>query len=295
MGKDAKRVLLVAKESCERSRRFLEDRIAGTLWRIDRSLYVDTMQTSKRLDPYGYDLMIVAGGDGTMLRASSLFPSLDTAPPPILPFSLGTLGFLLPFPTPRISKTRGLEARLQRALQFKLPMVDRERLLVEEEAGHGQYSALNEVCLHRGHRPRMIRMQCSLGSALLTEAVADGMLVSTPTGSSAYALSAGGPLVHPQVPGLLLTAVCPQALSFRPLLLPLHSDIHLRLVEKKQSNGATLSIDGVVVDEAFSADTPLSIRRHPQPLRVLHRTPDLNDEWARKLSSSLSWSASLTR
>ncbi|KAJ9631824.1 NADH kinase pos5 [Taxawa tesnikishii (nom. ined.)] len=95
--------------------------------------------------------------------------------------------------------------------------------------------AMNEVLLHRGRAPHLSIISIYVGGRFLTEAVADGMLISTPTGSTAYSLSSGGSIVHPLVSSLLLTPICPRSLSFRPLVLPANTPITLRLSEKNRS------------------------------------------------------------
>ncbi|KAF2457040.1 hypothetical protein BDY21DRAFT_371882 [Lineolata rhizophorae] len=105
--------------------------------------------------------------------------------------------------------------------------------------------ALNEVLLHRGSAPHLLHLSIYIGSYFLTEAVADGMLISTPTGSTAYSLSAGGAIVHPLVPSLLLTPVCPRSLSFRPLVLPARAPVTLRLSQAPESGA------GGALEEAY--------------------------------------------
>jgi NADH kinase len=105
--------------------------------------------------------------------------------------------------------------------------------------------AMNEVIIHRGRNPHLTILDVFIGGKFLTSAVADGMIVSTPTGSTAYSLSSGGSIVHPLVSSLLLTPICPRSLSFRPLVLPAHSPISLRLSSKNRADEVEVSIDGV--------------------------------------------------
>ena len=103
---------------------------------------------------------------------------------------------------------------------------------------------MNEVIIHRGKNPHLAVVEVFVGGRFLTEAVADGMIVSTPTGSTAYSLSSGGSIVHPLVPSLLLTPICPRSLSFRPLVLPATAPISLRLSAKNRGREVQVSIDG---------------------------------------------------
>ena len=116
---------------------------------------------------------------------------------------------------------------------------------LRSDDGGGDVHALNEVLIHRGASPHLAIVEVFVGGRFLTEAVADGVLVSTPTGSTAYGLSAGGSIVHPLVPSLLLTPICPRSLSFRPLVLPARSPVLLRLSEKNRGREVVVSIDGV--------------------------------------------------
>lgn len=111
--------------------------------------------------------------------------------------------------------------------------------------------ALNEVIVHRGSSPHLKIIDVFVGGRFLTEAVADGMIISSPTGSTAYSLSSGGSIVHPLVPSLLLTPICPRSLSFRPLVLPANTPITLRLSKKNRGREAEVSIDGHRISEGI--------------------------------------------
>ena len=103
---------------------------------------------------------------------------------------------------------------------------------------------MNEVIIHRGADPHLAVVEVFVGGRFLTEAVADGMIISTPTGSTAYSLSSGGSIIHPLVSSLLLTPICPRSLSFRPLVLPATTHVTLRLSEKNRGRSMEVSIDG---------------------------------------------------
>ena len=113
-----------------------------------------------------------------------------------------------------------------------------------EESASGDIHAMNEVIIHRGANPHLAIIQVFIGGRFLTEAVADGMIISTPTGSTAYSLSSGGSIIHPLVRSLLVTPICPRSLSFRPLVLPSNTPITLRLSEKNRGRDLEVSIDG---------------------------------------------------
>ncbi|KAF2747715.1 ATP-NAD kinase [Sporormia fimetaria CBS 119925] len=232
------------------------------------------------------DVICTLGGDGTILRASSLF-SHAASVPPILSFAMGTIGFLgewkfkeykrafrevymsgahdAYFPlsdsssktSPSYASMRGKSMGHQRTARILLrnrlkvgvfgPTGDRINATDQE----GDTYALNEVIVHRGSSPHLKIIDVFVGGRFLTEAVADGMIISSPTGSTAYSLSSGGSIVHPLVNSLLLTPICPRSLSFRPLVLPAETPITLRLGEKNRGREVEVSIDGKRISEGI--------------------------------------------
>ncbi|KAH8550914.1 ATP-NAD kinase-like domain-containing protein, partial [Umbelopsis sp. PMI_123] len=179
------------------------------------------------------DFAITLGGDGTMLHISSLFPK---AAPPVLSFSLGTLGFLMPFDiqnyrsvlTNIVEYHNDLSLLLRMRLFCSLHLPNGERL-VRDGVEICDRQVMNELTLHRGRSPHLTAVECFVDGQYLTDAIADGLIISTPTGSTAYSLSAGGPIVHPSVDTLMMTPICPRSLSFRTVLLPTSSRIQLKV------------------------------------------------------------------
>lgn len=205
------------------------------------------------------DVLVSMGGDGTILHAASLFSTCRTVPP-ILSFAMGTLGFLGEFrwnsyPAAFSSLCNSTTAAVD---MQPIMALRRNRLKVgvfSASGGRiggewGEYEgiedahAMNEVSLHRGRDPHLAILDIFIGPHFLTEAVADGIIVSTPTGSTAYSLSSGGCILHPAVSSLLVTPICPRSLSFRPLVLPEDVDITLRLSDKNRSREVEVSVDG---------------------------------------------------
>ncbi|KAL2162882.1 hypothetical protein VTH06DRAFT_6718 [Thermothelomyces fergusii] len=280
------------------------------------------------------DLVTTMGGDGTILRAASLF-SMHHSVPPILSFSMGTLGFLgewkfgeykrawrecymsgcpvavedLGDPHTRTAvagtqagehsdfsplaswdvvrgngQCMGLDRTSKILLRNRLRVgiYDSEGRSINEQLlptsvaepdlgppsgsssgssssstnGHGggggggivqkppYLHAVNEVSIDRGSHPHLAIIDIYVNGHFLTEAVADGILISTPTGSTAYSLSAGGSIVHPLVKSLLITPISPRSLSFRPLVLPLHTKVVLKLSKRNRGRELPVSIDG---------------------------------------------------
>ena len=226
--------------------------------------------------PYGesmtsrVDLVVTFGGDGTLLHASSLY-SNDTSVSPILSFSLGTLGFLTTHNPDSYATAfdrlyhSGPSGGATKSKEFaKVQMRQRLRVLLPPLTSASYLSkprpsvihALNEVLLHRGSTPHLTNINIRISPydptspdlrqpQPLTTSISDGILLSTPTGSTAYSLSAGGSIVHPSVPAILLTPICARSLSFRPLILPDNVEVELSL-DNMARGSAEISIDGLL-------------------------------------------------
>ncbi|KAF2086805.1 ATP-NAD kinase [Saccharata proteae CBS 121410] len=253
------------------------------------------------------DLIATLGGDGTILHAASLYAGLSRVPP-ILSFSMGTLGFLGEWKFAEykrafrevymsgasalldssLDRTRSTAEEAATAITGATPdpwsnyrgkfmgsnrtarILLRHRLEVSvapplsspssisRKTGHSY--ALNEVILHRGSDPHLTHIDILINNRFLTSAIADGIIISSPTGSTAYSLSSGGCIVHPLVSSLLLTPICPRSLSFRPLVLPSNSVVTLRLSEKNRSKTVDVSVDGVKLAEPLVEGMEVSVR-----------------------------------
>lgn len=255
------------------------------------------------------DMVTTFGGDGTILHASSLFAASDVVPP-ILSFSMGTLGFLGEWKFTEYKRafrevymsgaglgdredilrsatashatkigqpgvqtgwssirgksmgaTREAKVLLRNRLKVGVFDADGNRL---SSNGHSTSAsrdvhAMNEVIIHRGKDPHLAVVKVYVGGRFLTEAVADGMIISTPTGSTAYSLSSGGSIIHPLVSSLLLTPICPRSLSFRPLVLPASTPITLKLSEKNRGREVEVSIDGIRRKDGIGVGTELRV------------------------------------
>ncbi|KAE8148235.1 ATP-NAD kinase-like domain-containing protein [Aspergillus avenaceus] len=253
------------------------------------------------------DLIVTLGGDGTILHASSLFSRCHNVPP-VLSFSMGTLGFLSEWKfaeykrafrevymsgaglgdrasvlessrsTAIVNQAVSGEATGWSSVRGKMMGSSRgARILMRNRLKVGLFTAngepvqhepchisrqhtwdsqgvyvMNEVLLHRGKEPHLAVVDVYVGGRFLTEAVADGIIISTPTGSTAYSLSSGGSIVHPLVASVLLTPICARSLSFRPLVLPSSTPITLRLSEKNRGRELEMSIDGVNMGQGMA-------------------------------------------
>ncbi|KAJ7928475.1 ATP-NAD kinase-like domain-containing protein [Mycena leptocephala] len=249
------------------------------------------------------DLVVTLGGDGTILHASSLF-SAD-AVPPVLSFSMGTLGFLLPFHIDDFAKA------LESVYQGKATILDRMRLactfynedLSKKNDDGDAWQVMNEIALHRGASPHLNTIDIYVDGQHLTEAVSDGLIVSTPTGSTAYSLSAGGPIVHPSLSALVLTPICPRSLSFRPLVFPSSSSITLRIGDRSRAP-AGVSMDGRA-SRTLNPGESVTVHASPYPVPCINRSsiaeedsevhegapPGKEDDWVRDINNLLQYNA----
>jgi len=205
----------------------------------------------------GYILAFSLGGDGTALFAARNFSPRGV---PILPINLGTLGFIAGV-DPRDWKqvfTRWLEGTttLSRRLMLQVAV---------ERRGEDLFTCLclNEAVISATENGRMIRLEVRSGDLSLGQYRADGLITATPTGSTAYSLAAGGPLLDPEVEAFILTPICPFGLSYRPLVLPAEEPLTLR-VEEGQRSGVLLTADGRE-KRALEPGEVVHIRKAPLP------------------------------
>lgn len=188
--------------------------------------------------PEGCDLVIVLGGDGTLLSAARAIGQREI---PLFPVNLGGLGFLTAISIDEVF------SELTRALCGE-HRVARRRFLHCEIKREGEvaasYLALNDVVLTKGALARMIDLDAYADDQLIAAYKADGLIVATPTGSTAYSLSAGGPIIFPTVPAICLTPICPHMLTNRPVILPATSVV--RVLSRAADGSVFLTIDGQI-------------------------------------------------
>jgi len=182
------------------------------------------------------DLLLVLGGDGTLLAAAR-----EAAPRgiPVLPINLGSLGFLTSFTLGELYSA--LEGTLAGQLAASERVMLNASLMREGETIESQL-VLNEAVITKGALARMIEIELSIDEDFVCRYRADGLIVATPTGSTAYSLSAGGPIVHPAVESIILTPICPHTLSDRPLVVGDTCNVEMRL--RGAAESVYLTLDG---------------------------------------------------
>src|SRR5437016_5146934 len=199
--------------------------------------------------PEGCDLVIVLGGDGTLLSAARAIGRREI---PLFPVNLGGLGFLTAISVDE------LYPELERALRGE-HRVAKRKLLNTAVMRNGEvaasYDALNDAVLSKSSIARMIDLEAFVDDQFVCTYKADGLIIATPTGSTAYSLSAGGPIIYPSVPAICLTPICPHMLTNRPVLVPETSVI--RVISHGEDESVYLTIDGQIGEPLRPADVVL--------------------------------------
>jgi NAD+ kinase len=206
------------------------------------------------------DLLLVFGGDGTMLRAAREIAGSRT---PILGINIGSLGFLTAV------QSANLASALARVWKGEFEFESRA-LLEGSGRCHGRVvrqTALNDLVISRGIASRLIELDVCVNGDSLTRYRCDGLIFSSPTGSTAYSLAAGGAVVFPTAEVLALTPICPHTLSNRSLILPLTARLDVKVISPRPAT--IFSADGQVVTELSSGDT-ITIRRSRKSVRLMH-------------------------
>jgi NAD+ kinase len=227
------------------------------------------------------DAVLALGGDGTMLAAVRSLHGLNK---PLIGVNIGSLGFM----------TSVSEQDMERALRCLRDetYIVSERSVAEcvvRTAGGEieQYRALNDVVVSSGASSRVVRLEVSAGESLVTTYVCDGLIVSTPTGSTGHSLSSGGPIMLPETHAFVISVICPHTLSSRPLVVPDQTVIRVRVCAAMHDH-LRLSVDGQVGRELKSDDV-VEVRRCERNVRFLH-LPDY--DYFSVLRRKLNWSGS---
>ncbi|MFQ5470826.1 MAG: NAD(+) kinase [Gammaproteobacteria bacterium] len=224
------------------------------------------------------DLAVVIGGDGTLLNAAR---SLADHNVPIAGINLGHLGFLTD-----ISPSNMLD-HIDEILNGQY-LIEERFLLHAKIIRDGEYisesDAFNDVVVHKWNVARMIEIETYVDGKFVYSQRSDGLIVSTPTGSTAYALSAGGPIIHPTLNAMVLVPVCPHTMSNRPIVVDGNSQVEV-IVREHRSDSAQVTCDGQITFGLISGDH-IQIRKKDNPVRLVH--PSQHDHFE-ILRAKLHW------
>jgi NAD+ kinase len=223
-----------------------------------------------------FDLVIALGGDGTLLRAASWVGERAI---PVMGVNLGNLGFLAAYGAAE------LDSALAAAVAGELSWQARLRMDVEVVRGGeplATSTGCNDAYVKHGESPRMLTLRTDVGAAHVADVRADGIIVSTPMGSTAYNLAAGGPIVDANTMTWALTPICPHSLTHRPVVVDADEDIVITYAGPENGGAATLSVDGLWTWPLAVGDD-VRIRRAAVPLRLVPPSASMFDVLANKL------------
>ncbi|MBU2054612.1 MAG: NAD(+)/NADH kinase [Proteobacteria bacterium] len=229
------------------------------------------------------DLIVVFGGDGTILRTARLVRDRDV---PIVGINLGVFGYLTEVNLDEMYSA--MEVILAGGFQVEKRMMLDVEISGEEEETFREGSVLNDVVINRGNLSRIVELETTVDGRYMTTFKADGLIISTPTGSTAYSLSAGGPIVFPELYSIIINPICPHTLTNRPLILPESAEIKVTL--RTEEEGATVTLDGQISFTVKSGDS-VTIRKS-QYVTTLVSSPHRG--YFEILRTKLGWGGSQT-
>ncbi|VVU95039.1 ATP-NAD kinase [seawater metagenome] len=250
----------------------------------DKNIYVEDKEycNFKELNINKYennniDLIISIGGDGTILYCNKLF-STQNRMPPIISFFLGTLGFITSH------KFLDYPIILKKVFDQEFELIPRSRIncLLPN---NNNYNALNEIVIHRGSSSHVLKLHITIDNFPVNKLIADGLIINTSTGSTAYNLSAGGSLIHPSVEAIMLNPICPFSLSFRPIVINYNSIVEIELL----TDEASVEADGNLITK-LNKNQSITIKKGSTNLYLLS-TKNSKIEWFQNIIKKLNWAS----
>lgn len=241
--------------------------------------FAERLQTRKlsEIAPNQIDCVISLGGDGTILRVVHRHPEIDA---PILGINLGSLGFMADVPI------RDIYPSLQSLIQGKYDI--EKRIMMEGSTSSGEhFSAVNDVVVHRGRNPSLIDLVIHVDGTYLNTFTADGIIISTPSGSTAYSLAAGGPIVSPNLDTFVLTPISPHTVSNRPIVFLPKDKIQIQYISALEP--VEITYDGLP-SIPLKTGQSFSIYRSERSFQLMHMP---HHDYFSTLRSKLGWAGRL--
>ena len=260
----------------------------NSLLNLDINLYIDKSSNNKNenytvLEHKEYvkkvDIVVVFGGDGTLLNAARKYLNYDI---PILGINMGNVGFLTDISTDNFEKT------IKEVLDGNYKI--EERNLVSAKFGNNHLYGLNEVVIHSGAYAQLMRYRLNVNDRVVYEQRSDGLIIATPTGSTAYALSAGGPIIHPSLDVWTILPMLPQSLSSRPFVISSDEKVEMDLFDGPNEN-AKICVDGQD-DIDIPYGEKILISKMEKTLKLVH--PNDND-FFEACREKLGWSLNISK
>ena len=255
---------------------------------LDINLYIDKSSNNKNenftvLEHKEFvkkvDIVVVFGGDGTLLNAARKYLNYDI---PILGINMGNVGFLTDISTDNFEKT------IKEVLDGNYKI--EERNLVSAKFGKNHLYGLNEVVIHSGAYAQLMRYRLNVNDRVVYEQRSDGLIIATPTGSTAYALSAGGPIIHPSLDVWTILPMLPQSLSSRPFVISTDEKVEMDLFDGPNEN-AKICVDGQD-DIDIPYGEKILISKMEKTLKLVH--PNDND-FFEACREKLGWSLNISK
>ena len=254
--------LTAARETLSNLETWLRERKAEAVWSEDAASLMPSgtrRVVSREALPPLVDLILVLGGDGTLLAVANLIgqAALDV---PILGVNFGSLGFLTEITRPEL--LTALDSALSGTADYD------DRMMLHGNVDGRQRVALNDIVLTRTALSRMIDLDVSVGDQFVTSVRSDGLIIASPTGSTAYNLSAGGPVIHPAMDAIVVTPIAPHTLTHRPIVIPAEREIRVRAAAGNAGAEIYVTFDGqhgFPLKEAAQ----VSVTRAPKPIRLV--------------------------
>jgi NAD+ kinase len=257
-----KHKLAAARTTLEELEAWLRDRNVTAVWSSEAAELMpagERVVVSRDAVADGVDLVLVLGGDGTLLAVADNIGQrgLDV---PILGVNFGSLGFLTEITRPELFTT--LEAAVRGAIAHD------ERMMLCGRTASASRVALNDIVLTRTALSRMVDLEVTVGDQFVTSVRSDGLIIATPTGSTAYNLSAGGPVVHPAMDAIVLTPIAPHTLTHRPIVIPAEREVRVRAASGHDGTEIYMTFDG---QHGFGLHEgeEVSVTRAPRPIRLV--------------------------
>ena len=262
--------LVEARDTLAQLSEWLHERRVDAVWTTEAAKLVDGggRKVAEREElPSQIDLMLVLGGDGTLLAMAKAIAE-SGRDIPILAVNFGSLGFLTEITRPEIFTA--LEAAINGQATHDLRMMLRATATRKGQLPLA-HMALNDVVFTRTALSRMIELSVSVGDQFVTAVKADGLIVATPTGSTAYNLAAGGPIVHPSMDALVLTPIAPHMLTNRPIVIPTEREVRVRSTSSNAGDEVYVTVDGQTGFGLHEGDE-IAIAKSERPLRLIRST-----------------------
>ncbi len=229
------------------------------------------------IDPKEIGFLISMGGDGTMLRLMHKYEFFDA---PMLGINLGHLGFMADVPIADIYPS--LQDLIKGAYKIH------ERVMIQGESLHGDRCfAINDIVVHRGRNPSLVEIAIHVDGMYLNTFEADGIIVATPNGSTAYSLAAGGPIISPEIEAVVITPISPHTISNRPIVLTANQEIQIQYLS--DYDPVEIRADGITHHDLHTGDV-FRITRHPKNFKLISL---LRRDYFSTLRTKLGWSGKL--